>query len=197
MKGNAPFVRNLDAFYYAEVFLVCAVSAILTIRLFLHMTGYPQIGGGALHIAHMLWGGLLMLIALVLLLTFLGRGVRSTAALTGGIGFGTFIDELGKFVTADNDYFYEPTFALIYVLFVCLYIAFRSVQRPQLTPIERLSNALEIAHEAIRHDLDADERRRALELIGPASPTRSGARCATHSPPSQSSTSRDAAGSPA
>ena len=189
--------RHVDAGEFFETFIVSAVAAILGIRVVIRWTGYPRLGGDSLHIAHMLWGGLLMLIALVLLLTFLGRGVRSTAALTGGIGFGTFIDELGKFVTADNDYFYEPTFALIYVLFVCLYIAFRSVQRPQLTPIERLSNALEIAHEAIRHDLDADERRRALELIGPASPTRSGARCATHSPPSQSSTSRDAAGSPA
>jgi hypothetical protein len=87
MKGNAPFVRNLDAFYYAEVFLVCAVSAILAIRLFLHITGYPQIGGGALHIAHMLWGGLLMLVSIVMLIAFIGRRSELWAAILGGGGF--------------------------------------------------------------------------------------------------------------
>ncbi|HVY54901.1 MAG TPA: hypothetical protein VHC46_04005, partial [Thermodesulfobacteriota bacterium] len=72
-KGNAPFVRNLEAFYYAEVFIVCAVSSILGIRLFLHLTGYPQIGNSTLHIAHLLWGGLLMLVSIVMLMSFIGR----------------------------------------------------------------------------------------------------------------------------
>ncbi|MCW5980017.1 MAG: hypothetical protein KIT09_18185 [Bryobacteraceae bacterium] len=30
-----------------------AVAAILSIRLFLELTGYPKLGGGGLHIAHM------------------------------------------------------------------------------------------------------------------------------------------------
>ena len=33
------------------------------------MTGYPRIGAGPLHIAHLLWGGLFMLAALVVLAT--------------------------------------------------------------------------------------------------------------------------------
>jgi hypothetical protein len=82
---------------------------------FLHLSGYPTVGGESLHIAHMLWGGLLMLVALLLLLGFLGKPVKSAAAVIGGAGWGTFIDELGKFLTHDNDYFFEPTFALIYV----------------------------------------------------------------------------------
>lgn len=40
-----------------------------------------------------------MLIALVLLLAFIGRHLQSSTALLSGIGFGTFIDELGKFIS--------------------------------------------------------------------------------------------------
>ncbi|MCI0436942.1 MAG: hypothetical protein L0271_25380 [Gemmatimonadetes bacterium] len=167
--GRRMPVRHVDAGEFFESFIVAAVAAVLAIRIILRWTGWPRLGGETLHIAHMLWGGLLMLVAIVLLVAFLGKGVRTTAAVIGGIGFGAFIDELGKFVTADNDYFYQPAFALIYVLFITLYLVFRAIQRPRLTQLERLANALEITHEAVRHDLDIDERRRALELIGPAS----------------------------
>src|SRR5919202_2250372 len=89
-------VRHVEAGGFLETFLVAAVVAVLGIRFYLEMTGYPQIGGGGLHIAHMLWGGLLMVAALVLALAFLGRWVLHAAAILGGVGFGTFIDELGK-----------------------------------------------------------------------------------------------------
>ncbi len=36
-----------------------AVSVAVT-RFFLSITNYPQIGSGELHIAHVLWGGLLL-----------------------------------------------------------------------------------------------------------------------------------------
>src|SRR6266550_2141930 len=100
-----------------DTVLVCAVLTILIVRTQLYLTNYPQLGGHGLHIAHLLWGGLLMLIALLVLLAFIGRHIQSSAALLGGIGFGTFIDELGKFITSDNNYFFQPAIPLIYIIF--------------------------------------------------------------------------------
>lgn len=154
----SSLVRNMALGQSLETFLVAAVAAILAIRAFLGATGYPRLGGGGLHIAHMLWGGLLMLLALVLLLSFLGRRIQALAALIGGVGFGTFIDELGKFITSDNDYFFRPTIALIYMLFVLLFLAFRALeQRPRFTPQERLANALDLVRDvALRQATQAD-----------------------------------------
>jgi hypothetical protein len=159
-------VRNVDAGALLELFLVYGVAAILGIRIYLELTGYPQVGGDGLHIAHMLWGGLLMLISLVLLIAFLGKSVVRLAAILGGLGFGIFIDELGKFITTDNNYFYRPTFALIYIIFVVLFLVFRMIDRKKtLTQTESLVNALDIVKELVRHDLDSKEKHQALTLL--------------------------------
>src|SRR5438128_220933 len=104
-RKRPDLARDIDAGAYLETLLVAAVSSVLLTRLYLGMTGYPRIGGGPLHLAHLLWGGLLMLIGLVLLLSMLGKRLKHFAAAIGGVGFGLFIDEIGKFVTADNNYF--------------------------------------------------------------------------------------------
>src|SRR6266404_1395650 len=97
MRRFAPrhLVRAADA-DLLDTFLISAVATIVIIRIFLEATGYPQLGGGGLHIAHVLWGGLGMLVAIVLLLLFLTSTSRLVAAVVGGVGFGAFIDELGK-----------------------------------------------------------------------------------------------------
>ncbi|MGE0539303.1 MAG: hypothetical protein AB7R89_03905 [Dehalococcoidia bacterium] len=159
-------VRNVDAGALLELFLVYAVAAILGIRIYLELTGYPQVGGDGLHIAHMLWGGLLMLISMVVLIAFLGKSVVRLGAILGGLGFGIFIDELGKFITTDNNYFYRPTFALIYIIFVVLFLVFRMIDRNKiLTQTESLVNALDIVKELVRHDLDSKEKHQALALL--------------------------------
>jgi len=159
-------VRNVDIGELQDTFLVSAVVMILVIRLQLWATNYPQLGGGKFHIAHLLWGGLFMLIALGILISFLGRSLRTPAAIVGGVGFGFFIDELGKFITSDNDYFYKPTAALIYVIFVALFLITRAMQRRRgFTPHEYLVNAIDITMDAARHDLDVREKREALELL--------------------------------
>lgn len=138
---RTSLIRDADAPRNLEIFIVSAIGAILLTRIYLQLTGFPQIGGEKLHIAHMLWGGLLMLAALILLVTYLNLSMRTTAAVVGGIGFGLFIDELGKFVTADNDYFFQPTFALLYVLFVGLFLLTRALVRSvPLSDYERRVN---------------------------------------------------------
>jgi hypothetical protein len=158
-------VRTADA-DLLDAFLVSAVATVLLIRIFLEATGYPRLGGNGLHIAHVLWGGLGMLVAIVLLLLFLSSGTRLAAAIVGGAGFGAFIDELGKFVTADNDYFFKPTAAIVYAVFVILFLVTRQVRVFRaLTPRESLVNAVALAEKLALHQLAAGDRDRALELL--------------------------------
>jgi hypothetical protein len=163
---NRKFLRDFEAGGYLDLFIVTGVAAVLLIRLFLSLTGFPQLGGDTLHVAHMLWGGLLMLFALIVLLSFVGRSGHKLAAVLGGAGFGTFIDEVGKFVTQDNDYFFQPAVAIIYIVFVLTYIGIRWLHDgPGRTPLEYLVNALQGAQEVARSDLDEDERDRALAYL--------------------------------
>lgn len=158
--------RNADFVDLLETFLVAAVATILVIRTQLWLTHYPQLGGHGLHIAHLLYGGLLMMITIGLLLTFLGRSPRRPAAVLGGIGFGFFIDELGKFITADNNYFFRPAAPLIYLIFIGLYLLIRRLAREgTLSPQERLANAIDLVSEAARRPWDRDRKQRALDLL--------------------------------
>ena len=153
-----------------ETFLISAVAMILLIRLQLFVTDYPSLSGGKLHIAHLLWGGLLMLVAIAMLLTFIGTRWRQPAAVIGGAGFGFFIDEVGKFVTSDNDYFYKPTAAIIYVTFIALYFIARWMrERRGLSADEYVANAVDLYTDAAVGELSARRRRLALELLDEAS----------------------------
>lgn len=153
------FARNVDAREYLDLFLVAAASSIILLRLYLHLTGYPTIGGSTYHVAHVLWGGILMLTAFVLNFAFLGRRVQRIVALLGGVGFGVFIDEVGKFITRDNDYFFRPAVGIIYAIFVGLYLVITYITRRQkLSHQEYLLNALRQLEEAVRHDMDAREQ---------------------------------------
>ncbi|UCF05577.1 MAG: hypothetical protein JSV33_00650 [bacterium] len=133
MADKHILIRDSEAWDAIELFLASAVAAVLVIRGYLAITGYPKIGMGGLHIAHMLWGGMFMLVALLLLLIYWNPSMRRFAAFLAGIGFGTFVDEVGKFITHDNDYFYKPAPALMYIIFISLFLMARSILggRPQ------------------------------------------------------------------
>src|SRR5579862_4327203 len=121
--------RSFDLHQHLTMLFVSAVATVVFTRAFLAATGYPQVGGSKLHIAHVLWGGLLLLAGLLATLAFLSPGVKPFAAVAGGIGFGLFIDEVGKFVTKDVNYFYRPAIAIIYVCFVILFGVIRWLAR--------------------------------------------------------------------
>ena len=171
MAALNPFRRHMlvlrrDAGGLLEAFLVAAVTAFLIVRFVLAVTEYPTLGGGHLHIAHMLWGGLAMMAAIVMLLVSLSRLSAEIAAVLGGAGFGVFIDELGKVISRGSDYFYRPSVALIYLVFVVLALVFRRIAgSARHSPSANLANAIELTKEAVIRDLDADEKRQALALL--------------------------------
>jgi hypothetical protein len=179
-RSLGRLTRDAEAPLLLESFFVAAVVSFLGIRWFLALTGYPRIGANGIHIAHMLWGGLLMLVALMLLLAFLDRPVQHLAALIAGLGFGTFIDEIGKFVTADNDYFYRPAVALIYGLFVVAFLVARTFvgQRP-LSEREALANALDLLVGTPAGPIEPDDRARIGRLLELADPKAPGTRFAS------------------
>lgn len=130
--------------------IVSFVVAVVGTRWFLQATGYPQVGGGELHVAHMLWGGLALVIAALLGLVVSAPWVPTVMAILTGAGTGLFIDEVGKFITASNDYFYPLAAPLIYGLVLALALVFILVRRragasPAVTRPARVS-ALEEAH---------------------------------------------------
>ncbi len=160
------FIRNLDSDIYRENFLVSAIVSIFVIRIFLRLSHYPQIGRGEFHVAHLLFGGFFMTIAIIIMSSLLSKTAINIASILGGIGFGTFIDELGKFITKDNNYFFQPTIALIYIIFVLLYLALKFIPRlGQITQKEYLINALEMVKEAAVNDFDIEEEKQALEYL--------------------------------
>ncbi|HEY6737519.1 MAG TPA: hypothetical protein VI076_01605 [Actinopolymorphaceae bacterium] len=161
-------VRSARAESHLVTFVVGAVTTVLVTRGFLALTGYPQVGGAGLHIAHMLPGGLLMLVALFLLLSYVGPVIRPLAALLGGIGFGLFIDEVGKFVTSDNDYFYRPAPSIMYVVLVLVILAVRQLHRHRLDPREHLANAVDQAVEGVAGGLSPRRREEALRQLDAA-----------------------------
>ena len=158
--------HDLRALGRFELFLFAAVATVLIVRTALAVAGYPQVGGGGLHVAHVLWGGLLMGAAIVAVLILPGTRVRVLAALAGGIGFGLFIDEIGKFLTKDTNYFFKPAVAIMYAVFVAFYLVVREVieWRP-LTDRRRLALASTSLADLALGQLDHTELAYALALL--------------------------------
>jgi len=164
-KVRALFVRTTELTRNLDIFLACAVAGVLGNRFFLVATGYPQVGNGTLHISHAIWGGLMLAVAVIAAVAFIAPGIRPFVAFLGGAGFGWFVDELGKFITRDVNYFFRPTLALIYSVFVVMYLVFRAIEHRRYRPEEALLNALEAVKAAAVGRLDEPSRLHALALL--------------------------------
>ena len=152
-------VKREDAEHYLVAALLGFAASVILIRLFLELTGYPQVGNSELHIAHVLWGGLLLFGASLLPLIFANRWVYKAGALLAGVGVGLFIDEVGKFITQSNNYFFPAAAPIIYAFFLLTVLVYLQVRRPHSRDARvELYHALAKFEEVLDHGLDAQER---------------------------------------
>ena len=162
MKGiigrvRKPVHREGGETYILYTLLSFAASVALT-RLFLELTGYPQLGGSTLHIAHVLWGGLFLFIAALMPLIFANRWVYTVGSLMAGIGVGLFMDEVGKFVTQSNDYFYPAAAPIIYAFFLLTVLVYLQARKPKHHSARaELYRALDTFTEVLDRDLEPSE----------------------------------------
>lgn len=152
-------VRRLLVERYLLISLIGFAGSVLLVRLFLELTNYPRVEFGGLHIAHVIWGGLILFVAALLPLMYANRWALFWSALLGGIGFGLFIDEIGKFITRTNDYFYPPAAPLIYAFFLITVLIYLQFRRPrETTTREDLYDIFSMMEELLDHDLDTEEK---------------------------------------
>jgi hypothetical protein len=159
-------VRRSGAETYLLITLLAFAFSVGATRLFLEITGYPQLGNSELHIAHVLWGGILLFVASLLPLIFANRWAYLWSAVLSGLGVGLFIDEVGKFITQSNDYFYPAAAPIIYAFFLLTVLLYIQVRRPPIRdPRVELYYVLDLLEEVLDHDLDPKERNDLLDRL--------------------------------
>ena len=166
---NQPFKRLVPggnaAWYMLRMVIAFAITVVGT-RLYLDVTGYPQLGNSTFHFAHALWGGLLQVIAAMLMLIYLNEWIFSLSAILAGVGIGLFIDEIGKFITQSNDYFFPLAAPIIYVAFILCVFAYFYIRRYQ-TDDKRatLYGVLEDLEMLLDDDLDSETHRSLINRL--------------------------------
>lgn len=146
--------------YYLTWLAVAFGVTVVATRLYLSITGYPQVGGGEIHLAHAVWGGLLLMASALWMLSWSHRGALTTAAILAGVGSGLFIDEIGKFITKDNNYFFPLAAPIIYVVGLALVSVILLVNRRELTADEHAAAAVERFADALTGHLTPGTRKR-------------------------------------
>jgi len=171
--------KRLNASSLLLDFLIWALLSLFGTRLFLELANFPTLGRGNWHIAHVLWGGLFMLIGIIIFLVFYGENSIKYASIFAGIGWGLFIDEIGKYITSDNNYWFRPAIIFIYISFVLLFFLYRILEKKSLPSRSSLWHELfENYQELIDSDLEITEKKelllkiRKLENLSPSSAER-------------------------
>ncbi len=155
---RTPVKRQRAQSYLLLMLMSFALSIIVT-RLFLTLTGFPKVGGGDFHIAHVLWGGLLLFIGGLLPLMFVNRWAYPISAILSGIGVGLFIDEVGKFITSNNDYFSPLAAPIIYGFFLITVLVYLRAKVPPSPDVRaEFYYVFDQMQEMLDHDLEPRER---------------------------------------
>ena len=155
-----------EASEYILWVMIWGIVGLLAIRLYLDLNNWPVVGGEVWHIAHILWGGLGMLFGGLANFMFYGKKAKKISATILGLGLGLFIDEAGKFLSRDNDYFFQPAVMVMYVLFIGLFLVYKYMEKYQVkSEASILHSILEDFEEIIGDDLDNKEKARLLEKM--------------------------------
>jgi hypothetical protein len=165
-RANTSPVQRSRAETYILITLIALAFSVIATRVFLELTGYPQLGNSTLHIAHAIWGGLLLYAAALLPLILANHWALYLSAGLNGLGAGLFIDEVGKFITRDLDYFYPPAAPLVYAFFLLSVLIYQYVRRMKReAPRTQLYHALEELSEVLDGDLDQGEYERIIAWL--------------------------------
>ena len=151
-------VERDEAETYLLLSLVSFAATVIGVRFFLQVTGYPQVGGSTFHIAHLLWGGLALFIAVLLILILDNPRALKVAAILSGIGIGLFIDEVGKFITQSNDYFFPAAAPIIYGFFLLTVVLYLIIRKPEPGyPPRAMVRALEDLQDVIYKEFETED----------------------------------------
>ncbi|KKQ97190.1 MAG: hypothetical protein UT23_C0016G0007 [Candidatus Woesebacteria bacterium GW2011_GWA1_39_12] len=154
---RTPVKREGAGRYLMVTLISFAVSVIVT-RVFLQVTNYPQLAWGEIHIAHLLFGGFFLFVAALLPLVLSNRSVFVISAVLSGAGVGLFIDEVGKFITQANDYFYPPAMPIIYAFFLLVTLIYFQVRKmPRKDARAELYRSFDSLSEILDYDLEPHE----------------------------------------
>jgi hypothetical protein len=117
--------QRKEAERYIQLSVLGLAASISLTRFILEATGYPQLGNETLHIAHCLYGGVILYVGCLIPLIYSNKWAFTWSGILSGAGMGLFIDEVGKFMTVNNDYFFPAAAPIIYGFFlltVLLYV---------------------------------------------------------------------------
>ena len=143
---------------YLQLTILSFAASVSVTRLILELTGYPQLGTQTLHIAHVLYGGVFLYAASLLPLLYANRWAYTWSAILSGLGVGLFIDEVGKFITQTNDYFFPAAAPIIYAFFLLTVLLYQRInKKEQLDVRSSLYAVVEALQEVLDHSLETDE----------------------------------------
>ncbi len=153
-------VRREEGAQYLLIAIVSYAVTVAFVRGFLNLTGFPQLGGAGYHISHVLWGGLLLFAAALGLLIFDTPPVYIGASILSGAGFALFIDEVGKFITSDYNYFFPAAAPIVYIFFLVTLIVYLRLRRPlPHDTLNELDQSLELLEKDMLQPLGRGEWR--------------------------------------